>query len=287
MKRPVQGFTLIELLVTITIVTILAAIMLPALSGARQSVRKTLNINNQRQTVGSVTGYSLDHKDRFPQSVATIGSGKYWNWREPTIVTGFQKRGPRLHRSMSAYLKEYMENADTLYCSNGPRDYKYWQAAWDAAESWDNPDPETGPVDPLYGTYCTYWNYTGYLVDGDRLFNGPDVAAGRRGKSKLLISDYIGFDHWMYPGDFISCEKFDDADIASGTAVAPDLWLSHNGSRGRPKIGMQAGYIDGHVQYHPDSEMTAMKAILWPALNKPYPDGVGPGNIFIPSSAAK
>ncbi len=63
---PRRGFTLIELLVVIAIIAMLASLILPAVSGAREAGRRTQCINNQHQFATAFASFAARNSDRLP-----------------------------------------------------------------------------------------------------------------------------------------------------------------------------------------------------------------------------
>ena len=282
------AFTLVELLVVISIISMLLAILMPALSGVKRQATALLGARNQREVTNGVTYYATDNDDRFPPSVATVGVEDSWTWSEPTQLTGNKSRTPQVHRSMSAYLHSYLADAKTISCPAVPRKYTYLQEAWDAGDNWDNPDTEPDS-DPVGGTYCFYWNYLGYLGGSRPVFQGPrDLAAGGA-QSQLLLSDSLVYGSWRRPDSFISCERLSGGNMIEEHDLDPALWMTAGDpNTAKPPIKLRAAYLDGHVETYTPVDTVPMRIPMTPAGVPPFPDGVGSKGIFyIPRNAVR
>ena len=197
--------------------------------------------------------------------------------------------GPRKYRSMSAYLRAYIADARALHCPKAPQPYTHLQALWKDGERWDNTDTEPAP-DQASGTYCFYWNYIGLLEDTDEAFRGPrnTIEGRRRGRSTLLVTDYMGFGGYRGPNAYRSCERFPGASVTEETYFSSAFWSGRGDSESNvPAVKLNAGYVDGRVESYSSSETSIMKVIRDRATRKPYSDETGPGNFHLPQNSLR
>lgn len=203
------------------------------------------------------------------------------------MMTAAACRPLQLHRSMGGYLGEYIAQVSIMVCPSAPRESEYLQAAWDAEDDWNNP-LTFFPSDLVLGAYCFYWDYVGFLGYDRAPFRGPRGPARGRGQSKVLVSDYFGFDHHRSPEAYGSSERFKGAGVTLGTEVSSAYWSCDGGS-GVPDVKPYAGYTDGHVESFRASEVVPMRVSTEPDGSVPYQSGIGIGGgvFYLPTNGLR
>ena len=273
MKRP-NGFTLVELLVVVGIIALLAALILPALSRARESARRATCMNNLRQLGLSFQMFAAESSGLLP----------------PRGVPYFKPYIP-LRGCWSSFDGSYLypEYLNDLLLTKCPSDTGDDAAdAYVSNESFQQPVHSTWPASGLdipciYEATYTHtpdfgYVYWGYLIDPawvadpvDSYHLGEVLDSLDGSPPTLNVESRMGDLRATLPtsGQVITlirtregAERFlitDINDPAAATTAAstlPILWDTWRTDQGRPMPGnlnhipgANVLFLDGHVEF--------------------------------------
>ncbi|MEO6906484.1 MAG: prepilin-type N-terminal cleavage/methylation domain-containing protein [Abditibacteriaceae bacterium] len=110
-----KAFTLIEILVVIGIIALLAAILFPVLSRARERARATSCMNNEHQIALAIMQYVQDHDRRYPPIDAAGADG----WTTALKVSdGNIFQCPSEGQAPSLGFTDYWLNAELMWSND-------------------------------------------------------------------------------------------------------------------------------------------------------------------------
>ena len=223
-KNFAAKFTLIELLVVIAIIAILAAMLLPALSAARERARTANCSGNVKQLALSVTMYAGDNKEHIPPIQMGPSQEECFDINGDDIPDGFDKT------NWYGLTYHYVGNAQSYLC----------------------PSNISKTIRPQYG-YGS--NYGGFSSGMPYSTSAPVYFA-----NKSFIGNYNNPAGTFY----MACaeDKIQDCgNDASGSFILnpyagvtnKKLWDGTDGTSGNAFVhgaggGPNCGFLDGHVE---------------------------------------
>ncbi|HEV2696210.1 MAG TPA: prepilin-type N-terminal cleavage/methylation domain-containing protein [Verrucomicrobiae bacterium] len=104
LHRRAAAFTLVELLVVIGIIALLAALLLPALSGGQKRAQRIWCVSNLKQTGLAFQSFAHDHNGKFPMAVSVSDGGSLEFAQNGLLVNGNFYFGYRHFQPLANYL---------------------------------------------------------------------------------------------------------------------------------------------------------------------------------------
>jgi prepilin-type N-terminal cleavage/methylation domain-containing protein len=242
-RRPNPAFTLIELLVVIAIIAILAAMLLPALSSAKQKAIRAQCMSNVKQIEIAINIYVGDYNDKLPV-IDTNSIGNNWVWdladgvAQPMLRSGLTKKAFYCPGTSPRF-------SDVINYAGGPG-IPATQTLWGFGMTAPNNFHIIGYALAFSGTNCVLVNtYQNTTLQAEVPPGGTSVVgvSDRELVTDAILSVNANLPGYSNPGNnYSSVPGSFQMNFQTYNHTSPHL------IRGMPSGG-NIGFKDGHVQW--------------------------------------
>ncbi len=216
-----RGFTLIELLVVIAVIVIVAAILFPVFSAAREKARQVSCISNIQQLGKATMLYAQDWNETYPLGLISCSQGGYFwtQWNDQSgerPCSGFQVTWMDL-------LNPYVKNWNVYHCPSTVYSHAVFAPPGTPRERTEYSYGVSFYFSRLYDSYANTWRQ-------------PPTT-----RPTLSLAEVVRPEEKVYLAD----------SAAGHHGQTPYPWLYIDSIQFRHIDGVNIGFADGHARWFP------------------------------------